>query len=134
MLVIGGLAGGLFVFRDRIMKSWPQTAGLYDHLDLAEPGFGLVLAAPRWHKATIDGAMALVIEGRIENPTSRARDVPKTLKLQLLDKDQQELQVQTFDSPAQRLLPEQSVPYNIEIKDPPEKSDVLRISFAEEKK
>ncbi len=134
LLVVGGLAGGLYAFRDRVMKTWPETAGLYDRVDLAMPGFGLVLAAPRWQKTKIDGATALVIEGRIENPTSRARDVPKTLRLQLLDKDQQELQVKTFDSPAQRLLPAQSVPYKIEIKDPAEKRDVLLISFVEEKK
>ncbi len=134
VLVVGGLAGGLFAFRDSIMNTWPETAGLYDRLELARPGFGLVLAAPRTHQTNIDGATALVIEGRIENPTSRARDVPKTLRLQLLDKDQKELQVQTFDSPARRLLPEQSVPYKIEIKDPAEKRDVLLISFVEEKK
>ena len=134
VLVVGGLAGGLFAFRNSIMNTWPETAGLYDRLDLAQPGFGLVLAAPRAHQTEIDGTMALVIEGRIENPTSRARVVPKTLRLQLLDKDQKELQVQMFDSPARRLLPEQSVPYKIELKDPAEKRDILLISFAEEKK
>ncbi len=134
VLVVGGLAGGLFAFRNSIMNTWPETAGLYDRLDLAQPGFGLVLAAPRAHQTEIDGAMALVIEGRIENPTSRARVVPKTLRLRLLDKDQQELQVQTFASPARRLLPEQSVPYKIELKDPAEKRDILIISFVEEKK
>ena len=134
VLVVGGLAGGLFAFRDSIMNAWPATAGLYDRLDLAQPGFGLVLAAPRAHQMEIDGTTALVIEGRIENPTNRARVVPKTLKLQLLDKDRQELQVQTFDSPARRLLPEQFVPYKIELKDPAEKRDILLISFAEEKK
>lgn len=132
VLVLGGLAGGLFAFRNSIMNTWPETAGLYDRLDLAQPGFGLVLAAPRAHQTEIDGTMVLVIEGRIENPTSRARVVPKTLRLRLLDKDQQELQVQTFDSPARRLLPEQSVPYKIELKDPAAKRDVLIISFAEE--
>ncbi len=134
VLVVGGLAGGLFEFRDRIMNAWPETAGLYDRLDLAQPGFGLVLAAPRAHQTKIDGTTALVIEGRIENPTNRARVVPKTLRLQLLDKDQQELQVQTFSSPARRLLPAQSVPYKFELKDPAEKRDILLISFAEEKK
>ena len=116
------------------MNAWPETAGLYDRLDLAQPGFGLVLAAPRAHQTKIDGTTALVIEGRIENPTNRARVVPKTLRLQLLDKDQQELQVQTFSSPARRLLPAQSVPYKFELKDPAEKRDILLISFAEEKK
>jgi len=134
VLVVGGLAAGLYVFRDSVMNSWPQTAELYDQLDLAQPGFGLVLAAPRAHQKKIDGKTALIVEGRIENPTNRERVVPKTLRLQLLDKDQQELQVQTFDSPARRLLPEQSVPYKIELKDPAEKRDVLLISFAEEKK
>ncbi len=134
VLVVGGLAGGLFAFRNSIMNTWPETAGLYDRLDLAQPGFGLVLAAPRAHQTEIDGTMALVIEGRIENPTSRARVVPKTLRLRLLDKDQQELQVQMFASPARRLLPEQSVPYKIELKDPAEKRDILIISFVEEKK
>jgi predicted Zn finger-like uncharacterized protein len=134
VLVVGGLAAGLYVFRDSVMNTWPETAGLYDRLDLAQPGFGLVLAAPRAHQEKIDGKTALVVEGRIENPTNRERVVPKTLRLQLLDKDQQELQVQTFDSPARRLLPEQSVPYKIELKDPAEKRAVLLISFAEEKK
>jgi hypothetical protein len=31
-------------------------------------------------------------------------------------------------------LPEQSIPYKFELKDPAEKRDVLLISFAEEKK
>ncbi len=134
VLVVVGLAAGLFAYRDSIMNTWPDTAALYDRLDLAKPGFGLVLAAPRAHQTEIDGTTALVIEGRIENPTSRAREVPKTLRLQLLDKNQQELQTRTFDSPARRLLPEQSVSYKIELKDPAEKRDILLISFAEEKK
>ena len=134
MVVVVGLAGGLFTFRDRIMNNWPETAGFYNRLKLAKLGFGLVLAAPRWHTTKIEGATALFIEGQIKNPTGRVRYVPKTPRLRLLDKDQQELQVQTFDSPARRLLPEQSVPYKIEIEDPAEKWDILLISFAEEKK
>lgn len=133
VLVVGGLGAGLFAFRDDIMNAWPETAGLYDRLDLARPGFGLVLAAPRARQTKIDGATALVIEGRIENPTSRAREVPKMLRLQLFDKDQRELQTETFDSPVQRLMPQQSATYKIELKDPAKKRDILLISFAEGK-
>ena len=134
ILVVAGFGAGLYVFRDNVMNTWPDTASLYDQLDLAQPGFGLVLAAPEARQTNIGGKFALVIEGRIENPTKRERMVPKTLRLQLLDKDQQELQVETFESPARRLLPEQSIPYKFELKDPAEKRDVLLISFAEEKK
>ncbi len=130
VLVIGGLGAGLYGFRDDIMNAWPETAGLYDRLDLAQPGFGLVLAVPRARQTKIDGATALVIEGRIENPTSRARAVPKMLRLQLFDKDQRELQTETFDSPVQRLMPRQSATYKIELKDPAKKRDILLISFA----
>lgn len=130
VLVIGGLGAGLYVFRDDVMNTWPETAGLYDRLDLAQPGFGLVLAVPRARQTKIDGATALVVEGRIENPTSREREVPKMLRLQLFDKDQRELQTETFDSPVQRLMPRQSATYRIELKDPAKKRDILLISFA----
>ena len=63
-----------------------------------------------------------------------ARDVAKSRRFQLLDKDQQELQARTFNSPARRLLPEQSVPYKVEIKDPTKMRDFLLISFAEKMK
>jgi predicted Zn finger-like uncharacterized protein len=134
VVVVAGLGAGLLVFRANVMNTWPETSGLYDGLDLARPGFGLVLAPPRARQTEIDGATALVIEGRIENPTSRARDIPKMLKLQLLDKDQHELQTRTFAAPATRLLPEQSVAYRFELKDPAEKRDILLITFVEEDK
>jgi predicted Zn finger-like uncharacterized protein len=134
VLVVAGLAGGLYVYRDGVMDTWPETAALYDQLDLAQPGFGLVLAPPQARQTSVDGKTSLVIEGRIENPTKRERIVPKTLRLQLLDKNQRELQVETFDAPARRLLPAQSIPYKFELKDPAEKRDVLLISFAKEKK
>ncbi len=79
VVVVGGLSVSFFEFRDNIMDTWPETAGLYDLMDMAQPGFGLVLAAPRARQMEIDGATALVIEGRIENPTSPARDEPKNL-------------------------------------------------------
>ncbi len=116
------------------MDTWPETARLYDRLDLAQPGFGLVLAAPRAHQTKIGDAMALVIEGRIENPTSRAREVPSLLRLQLLDKNKQEVQNRTFPSPVRRLMPEQSATYKIELKNPAEQRDMLLISFAAENK
>ncbi len=131
--VVGGLAAGLLGFRDTIMRSWPETAKLYDQLDMAQPGFGLVLAAPRTRETKIEGVTALVIEGRIENPTSRERKVPKMLRLRLLDENQRELQTRTFDSPVQQLMPEQSATYKFELKDPAEKRDILLISFVVEK-
>ncbi len=134
VVVIGGLAAGLLWFRDTIMDTWPETAALYDRLDLAQPGFGLVLAAPRARQTTIGGTMALVIEGRIENPTSRAREVPRMLRLRLLDKNKQEVQNRTFRSPVRRLMPAQSATYKIELKDPAEQRDMLLISFAAETK
>ncbi len=56
IVVVAGLGAGLFVFRDAIMNTWPETAGLYDGLELAQPGFGLVLAPPSARQAKIDGA------------------------------------------------------------------------------
>ncbi len=132
--VVGGLAAALLEFHDTIMDTWPETAKFYDQLDLAQPGFGLVLAAPRARQTTIEGATALVIEGRIENPTSRQRKVPKMLRLRLLDENRRELQTRTFESPVRRLMPEQSATYRFELKDPAENRDVLFISFAVEEK
>ena len=134
VVVVGGLVVSFFEFRDDIMDTWPETAGLYDLMNMAQPGFGLVLAAPQARQMEIDGATALVIEGRIENPTSRARKVPKKLHLQLFDKDQKEIQSRMFDAPVERLMPEQSATYKIELKDPAEKREILKISFTVVKK
>ncbi len=127
--VVGALGAGLYAFRDRIMKTWPDTNALYDTFELAPPGFRLVLAAPKWRQAMIGGTAALIVEGRISNPTSRARAVPGLLKLRLLDADRKELQARTFPSPVARLSPDGSAAYKIEFLDPAKESNELHISF-----
>jgi hypothetical protein len=127
--VVGALGAGLYAFRDRIMKTWPDTNALYDTFELAPPGFGLVLAAPKWRQAMIGDTAALIVEGRISNPTSRARAVPGLLELRLLDADRKELQARTFPSPVARLSPDGSAAYKIEFLDPAKESNELHISF-----
>ena len=132
--VVGGLAAALLGFRDTIMRSWPETAKLYDQLDLAVPGFGLVLAEPRPRETKVGGVTGLVVEGQIGNPTNRARAVPKLMRWQLFDGSSRELQSGTFDSPVRSLMPKESATYKIEIEDPAKQREFVKVSFVEEKK
>ena len=61
-----------------------------------------------------------------------ARDVLKTLRLKLQDKDKQDLQAQMASSIGRCLLPEQPVRCKIEITNPAEMKDILHCSFAKD--
>jgi predicted Zn finger-like uncharacterized protein len=128
-LVVGNVAGAIFA-RDVVMDDYPQTKAIYAFFgfDVPPPGDGLRLNSVNSSRTTIDGTLALVIEGKVTNTTASRRSVP-TMRGSLRDAKDQELQSWTFTAANPKLDAGETTTFRTEIKQPSPQATGLSINF-----
>lgn len=111
--------------RDMIMKTWPSTIPLYRSARLADPaGAGLqVTVSPA---RTPD---SLVVNGRITNTASTAREVPR-LRVALRDGNNAELASQVIDPPRNSLAPGATTAFTTVFRNPDATATGVAVTFA----
>jgi len=129
VIVVGGLGAAVF-WRDIVMDQVPETKAVYAFLgfDLPPPGDGLRLNGVSSSRITVDGAPALVIEGKVTNTTSGRRAVPP-MRGSLRDAKDQELQAWTFNAVDSKLDAGETTTFKTEIKQPSPAATGLSINF-----
>jgi predicted Zn finger-like uncharacterized protein len=130
-LLLSGAVAGVFA-RDEVVQLWPPAAKLYSMVGLPAlpPGSGLEFRKPNSRRDKENGVPVLIIEGEIANTTNLARDVPK-LKVELRDRDGNELQNWIFAASESRVLPGASVPFHTTILQPSDAATGVVVTFAE---
>jgi predicted Zn finger-like uncharacterized protein len=122
MLVLVLLAIGA---RDMVMKTWPSTASLYRGARLADAvGAGL--------QVTVNPARtpdSLVVNGKITNTASSAREIPR-LRVALRDDKNAEVASQVIDPPRNSLAPGATTAFSTVFKNPDSAATGVAVTFA----
>ena len=122
MLVLVLLAIGA---RDMVMKTWPSTATLYRGARLADAaGAGL--------QVTVNPARtpdSLVVNGKITNTASSAREIPR-LRVALRDDHNAEVASQVIDPPRNSLAPGATTAFSTVFKNPDSAATGVAVTFA----
>jgi hypothetical protein len=129
-LVVGGLAGIAYE-SDAVMEEFPATKPIFSTLgfDVPAPGDGLRLTNVTSSRVTIEGAPALVIEGKVTNTTGGKRTVPP-LRGSLRDANDRELTAWTFNASTMKLDAGETASFRTEVKQPSAQATGLSIAFA----
>lgn len=130
LLVIAGLAAGLWYGRNHVVAQVPQAARLYEMA-----GIPVHTVAPDLElrdvtrRRQLDGERhLLIIEGRIVNTASHARPVPD-LRVELVDEAGETLSSWSFSSEADRLPAGGETRFKTQRTDPPAEARELSLTF-----
>jgi len=111
--------------RDMVMKTWPSTATLYRGARLADAaGAGL--------QVTVNPARtpdSLVVNGKITNTASSAREIPR-LRVALRDDHNAEVASQVIDPPRNSLAPGATTAFSTVFKNPDSAATGVAVTFA----
>lgn len=135
LVLLVGIGGGAYWYRDLIMAKLPATEALYAAVGLGpeSPFAGLDLIDVAWkQEETEGGAKILRITGKVVNKSTAPRDVPQ-LSGVLYDGKNKELYRWTFKAPEPRLLPREDVLFKTQVTNPDTKAARLTIQFSDPK-
>lgn len=129
VLAIGGLAGAA-IESERVMEEFPESKPVFAALgfEVPAPGEGLKLSNVTSTRVTIEGAPALVVEGRVTNTASGRRDVP-ILRGSLRDPTDRELHAWQFTASADKLGAGEVATFRTEVVAPNPQATGLSITF-----
>jgi hypothetical protein len=124
------LLAGLVFARQQIVDIWPPAALLFETVGLPVDtlGAGLQLQDVKSEKRIEDGAMVLVIEGRIANISDRERPVPP-LHAKSLGPDKTAVADWTFRASHETLLPGEIATFQSTIREPSGVISEISITF-----
>ncbi len=130
MVVVGIVAGG-WAFREQVVAQVPQAAKIYRLAGVEVPalGAGLELRDVTRTRRLVDGRSLLVIEGRVVNPTDRAKQLP-ALEVALYDAAGDEVARWRVQAQADRLNAGDSTTFKTRRENPPETAREFALSFA----
>ena len=129
--LLAGLGYAAIVERERIVGILPAAAALYARagLPVGDNGFGLEFRNVTTSREMENGLPSLVIAGEVKNVSSIARTVPKLVVI-LRDHSEHDLQDMIIAAPAERLQPDESVPFHASITQPAEAASGVVVTFA----
>jgi hypothetical protein len=131
VIVLGGLAAAAYE-SDAVMEAYPGSKPVFEALgfEVPKPGDGLRLSNVTTVRVSLDGAPALVIEGKITNTTTSRRPVP-ALRGSLRDASDKEVHGWVFSAPADKLSAGDSIAFRTEVKQPSGQATGLSIAFVQ---
>jgi predicted Zn finger-like uncharacterized protein len=132
LVVLGGLGGGAYQYRQQIVAYWPPAARLYYELGikLQVLGEGLEIRNLNLARSENDGTAVLRITGEVANTSESPRDVPM-LRGALVTSDAREVQHWTFSADHDRLMPGEVASFRTEVANPDPAAANVSITFTE---
>jgi predicted Zn finger-like uncharacterized protein len=133
LLLIGGMGGAAFYFQDKLVDAVPQAGDLLSQAGLRreKPGAGLQLRSAGTPERFVHNEVeVLVVRGVIANVTDRIRVVP-TMKLVLVDKDDQVVQEKPAQPPVTALEPQGTASFKIMLERPDPNAVKVNVVFVE---
>jgi predicted Zn finger-like uncharacterized protein len=131
VLVVAGLAAGLWQFRTEVVARVPEAAQLYRMagIEVGGAAAGLELRDVTRSRRLVDGSSRLVIEGTVANVGARPRDLPM-LEITLYDAAGDALTSWRFAADAARLAPGDTARFTTSRDDPPDTAREFALTFA----
>lgn len=134
LLLVAGLAGGGYVFQDKVVgylpvaHEWLSAAGLRQE----KPGAGLELRNAGTPERFVRGdTEMLIVRGIIANISDRGRPVPM-MKLVLLDKNKAPVQEKLSAAPVNKLDPGGTASFSIVLERPDPNAVEVNVLFVED--
>lgn len=117
LLLPGGLAGGGYLFQERVVALWPPAAGYYEKLGLRREivGAGLAFRNVLADRRMKDGRDVLVIRGVVANTVDKAVDLP-LLRVSLYEQDRS-IQEKVVPPPVVFLDPGATTSFSVGVED-----------------
>jgi len=126
--LVAGFPLLFFSLPEEIVQLWPESASLYEWLDMPVNARGFKIIAT--HSQEMNGSVpTIAIKGQIINETDRELAVPK-IRLSVRDKDQKELYHWTVLADQQRLGPHEEGSFTARLESPPPDAADLEVRFA----
>jgi predicted Zn finger-like uncharacterized protein len=126
LVVIGGLAAGLYFGREQVLALVPQAAPLYQMAGLMPPpaDVPLELRDVKTARRVVDGVQVVVVEGLVSNVTNEPQSIPM-LRASLIDAKGDEVGSWTFAASATTLPPGGATGFETTTKNPPSEGRIL---------
>ncbi len=126
LVVVGGLAAGLYFGRAQVLALVPAAAPLYQMAGLMPPapGVPLELRDVTTVRRLVEGEQVVVVEGLVSNATEEPQSVP-LLRASLIDAKGDEVENWTFAASATTLPPGGTTGFETIAKNPPPEGRIL---------
>ncbi|MGC2857386.1 DUF3426 domain-containing protein [Novispirillum sp. DQ9] len=132
LLVLAGLAGGAWMFRERLVEAVPQLEGVFDSVGVpaAPLGYGLMFREVTSDLVDRGNGQMLVVRGFIANDSDRERPVP-FIRLALYDRTDALLDQITAEPPQPMLEPGATVGFRIQADNPSAATQRFTVDWTE---
>lgn len=132
VLVLAGLGGGAWLFRERLVEAVPQLEGVFDSVGIpaAPLGYGLMFREVTSDLVDRGNGQMLVVRGFIANDSDRERPVP-FIRLALFDRTDAMLDQIVAEPPQPVLEPGQTVGFRIQADNPSAATQRFTVDWTE---
>lgn len=128
LVLITLFATCVFFFREAIVRSLPQMAGLYEYVGIRVNLRGLDIEGVRTTLTVDQSARVMVVEGIIKNLTPRTISVP-LLHLSVRDESDQALYSWNVEPPQPKIKPQDTMPFRARLASPPIEGTSVLVRF-----
>lgn len=132
LIALGVVAAAFYQYRVEIVRSWPQTASVYNLVGLNVNTSGLVFRNITYERAIEDGLPVLTIHGQVVNVTDEALPIPR-VRIGIRDENADELYYWTFALPQTRIGPGAATDFTEQMTSPPVGAHDLEVRFSEDR-
>lgn len=133
ILLMGGIIGGVFFFKDYVVKAVPQLEKVFDMIGFTQVGAGLQIQKIESAQEVDAGLEVLVVRGRIENVSDKVRPVPM-LRATLIGAEGGDVQHADVAPIKSQLKASEVVSFKIRIKEPSPLRRQVKVEFVDPKK
>lgn len=120
-------------YREQVVRSFPDLAGLYQLAGMTVNLRGLVFKDLRTYREVENEDVILVVEGIIEN-IKNAETVVPAVKLAMRSQDTQEIYTWVVEPRVERLAPGDKTRFRARLDYPPERAADIQLRFVERQK
>ena len=130
-LALLGIAAFLaYLFRQPIVKKYPQTSAVYEAFNIKASTTGLILSPPETEYIRVEGDTHLVVNGTVQNLTKERKTIP-LVKLSILNRNDEEITHWFVQPDPKTVAPKGRVTFAAEYPNPPVDAASLTYKLAD---
>jgi predicted Zn finger-like uncharacterized protein len=128
LLVGSAIIASLLFGREHVVRTVPDSAGLYESIGLPVNLRGVEFRDVKGANEIVDGVVVLVVEGQLVNISGQSVELPR-LRLAVRDARGKEIYTWTATPPTARLGPGGSAPFRSRLASPPPDGASVEVRF-----
>jgi predicted Zn finger-like uncharacterized protein len=128
LLLGSAILAMFFLGREQVVRTVPDSAGLYERLGLPVNLRGVEFRDVKGANEIVDGVVVLVVEGQLVNISGRQVDLPR-LRLSVRDAAGKEIYTWTATAPKARLEAGEAAPFRSRLASPPPDGASVEVRF-----